>query len=124
MPTLVLSKIVFEGRHGATAAERRRARLFEADVEIDAPLQAAQVSDQLADTIDYSEVADTVVELGTGEPHRLIESLARRILDVLGAKIPAATAIRIELRKLNPPGCAGHPAYAAVRLERRGVDQL
>jgi dihydroneopterin aldolase len=122
MPTLVLSRIGFEGRHGATAAERRASRRFEVDIEIDAPLEAAQVSDRLADTIDYSEVADVIVAIGTGEPHRLLESLARRMLDALGERIPGAT-FRIELRKLNPPSCAGHPAYSAVRLTRSSPER-
>lgn len=117
MTTLVVSRIAFEGRHGATAAERRSTRLFEVDVEIDAPVDAAQVSDRLSDTIDYGAVADVVVAVGTGEPHRLLESLARRMLDALAERFPQA-AFRIELRKLNPPNCAGHPAWAAVRLAR------
>jgi dihydroneopterin aldolase len=117
MPTLVLSRIGFEGRHGATAAERRGSRRFEVDIEIDAPLEAAQVSDRLADTIDYSEVADIIVRVGTGEPHRLLEYIARQMLDALAERIPGAT-FRIELRKLNPPSCAGHPAYSAVRMSR------
>jgi dihydroneopterin aldolase len=115
MPTLVLSRIGFEGRHGATAAERRASRRFEVDVEVDAPLEAAQTSDRLADTIDYSVVADLIVSVGTGEPHRLLESLARRMLEVLGERFPGA-AFRLELRKLNPPSCAGHPVFAAVRM--------
>jgi dihydroneopterin aldolase len=118
MPTLILSRIGFEGRHGATAAERRATRRFEVDIEIEAPLEPAQLSDRLADTIDYTEVADVVVSLGSGEPHRLIESLARRMLDVLGERFPGA-GFRLELRKLNPGGCPGHPAYSAVRMERR-----
>jgi dihydroneopterin aldolase len=117
MPTLVLSRIGFEGRHGATAAERRGSRRFEVDVEVDAPLEAAQVTDRLADTIDYSEVADIIVSIGTGEPMRLLEAIARRMLDALAERIPGAT-FRIELRKLNPPSCAGHPAYSAVRMSR------
>jgi dihydroneopterin aldolase len=118
MPTLVLSRIGFEGRHGHTAAERRSTRRFEVDVEVEAPLEQAQLSDRLADTIDYSMVAEVIVSIGTGEPHRLLESLARRMLDALAERIPAA-AFRLELRKLNPPSCAGHPAYSAVRMERR-----
>jgi dihydroneopterin aldolase len=86
-------------------------------VEIDATLEAAQVSDRLADTIDYSMVADVIVGIGTGEPHRLLESLARRMVDALAERIPGA-GFRLELRKLNPPSCPGHPAYSAVRLER------
>jgi dihydroneopterin aldolase len=120
MPTLVLSRIAFEGRHGVTAAERRSTRRFEVDVELDAALEAPQVSDRLGDTIDYGDVAEVIVSIGTGQPHRLIEALARRMLDALGEKYPSAS-FRLELRKLNPPDCPGHPAYSAVRLERKAA---
>ena len=119
MPTLVLSRIAFEGRHGATESERRSLRTFEVDVEIDVALEQARKSDDLGDTIDYRAVAEIIVELGTSETHHLLESLGGRILDALGAKFPSAT-FRIELRKLNPPACPGHPAYAAVRMSRTG----
>jgi dihydroneopterin aldolase len=115
LATLVLSRIGFEGRHGATAAERRTTRRFEVDVEIDASLDRPEQSDRLADTVDFQMVAELVVGIGTGEPHKLLESLARRMVNALAAKIPEAR-IRLELRKLAPPYCAGNPAYAAVRL--------
>jgi dihydroneopterin aldolase len=117
MPTLVLSRIAFEGRHGATELERRSLRTFEVDVAIDVPLAKAAQSDDLADTIDYRAVAELIVSLGTSETHHLLESLATRMLDALGTKFPAA-AFHLELRKLNPPGCPGHPAHAAVRMSR------
>lgn len=117
MSTLLLHRITFEGRHGATEAERRTVRTFEADVEIEAPLDRAASTDELADTIDYREVAAIIVALGTAEPHHLIESLARRMLDELAARFPTAS-LRLELRKLAPPGCPGQPAWAAVRMVR------
>jgi len=117
MDTLVLSRIAFQGRHGATEAERRTLRPFEADVEIEAPLGQARTSDKLGDTIDYREVAQIVVDLGTSETHHLLESLAGRMLDQLAAKFPRA-GFRVELRKLDPPGSPGSPAYAAVRMSR------
>ena len=117
MPTLVLTRIAFEGRHGATESERRTLRTFEVDVEIDAPLARAVASDHLTDTIDYREVAEIIVTLGTSETHHLLESLAGRMLETLHAKFPSAD-FRIELRKLNPPACPGHPAHAAVRMAR------
>ena len=61
--------------------------------------------------------AQIIVELGTSETHHLLESLAGRMLDTLAAKFPRA-GFRIEVRKLNPPACPGHPAYAAVRMDR------
>ncbi len=115
MAIIVLSQVGFEGRHGATAAERRTTRKFEVDLHIDVEPLPAERSDRLADTIDYREVAEIVVTIGSGEPHRLLESLGRRMLDALAARFTGAR-FTLDLRKFSPPGCAGHPAYAAVRL--------
>ena len=118
---LVLSGIAFEGRHGATEAEQRSLRTFEVDIEIEAPLDKARASDNLDDTVDYREIAQIIVDLGTSETHHLLESLAGRMLDRLAAKFPRAS-FAIELRKLEPPACPGHPAYAAVRMNRPASD--
>ena len=115
MVTIVLRDIGFEGRHGATAIERKSARRFEADLEVDIDGDCGQRTDRLGDTIDYSTLAETIVAIGAGEPHRLLESLARRMLDALVARAPGAR-FRLEIRKLNPPSCPGHPSYSAVRL--------
>ena len=40
-------------------------------------------SDRLADTVDYSPPGRVVVGIGVGEPHRLLESLARRMVDAV-----------------------------------------
>lgn len=116
MITIVLRDIGFEGRHGATAIERKSLRKFEADLEVDVEGDSGQRTDRLAETVDYSALAEIIVGIGTGEPHRLLESLGRRMLDTLQARLPAAR-FRLEVRKLNPPSCAGHPAYSAVRLQ-------
>ncbi|HEY8927133.1 MAG TPA: dihydroneopterin aldolase [Polyangia bacterium] len=113
--TIVLRELGFEGRHGATAIERRGLRKFEVDLEVELDGDSGQRTDRLADTVDYSALAEIIVSIGTGEPHRLLESLARRMLDSLQARVPKAR-IRLELRKLNPPSCAGHPRYSAVRV--------
>ena len=117
MLTISLSRIEFDGRHGNTAVERRATRKFEVDVEMDVEASAAERSDRLADTVDYSRVAEVIVTVGTGEPHHLLESLARRMAEGIRAAFPAVRQIRLELRKLNPPTCPGHPAFAAVRLQ-------
>jgi dihydroneopterin aldolase len=116
MLTILLSRIEFDGRHGATAVERRASRKFEVDVEVDVDVTAAERSDELADTIDYSKVAEVIVAIGVGEPHRLLESLARRMVDNVRGRFPTIKRVRLELRKLNPPTCPGHPAHSAVRL--------
>ena len=119
MLTIALARIEFDGRHGATAVERRTTRKFEVDVELDVEVEAAETSDRLADTVDYSRVAEVIVTLGVGEPHHLLESLARRMTDNVRARFPSVRAVRLALRKLNPPTCPGHPAYAEVRIGDR-----
>ena len=116
MITIVLRDIGFEGRHGATAIERKSLRKFEADLEVDIDGDSGQRTDRLADTVDYSALAETIVTIGSGEPHRLLESLARRMLDALGARVPGGR-FRLELRKLYPPSCPGHPTFSAVRVQ-------
>ena len=113
--TIILRRLGFEGRHGATAMERRSLRRFEADLEVDVRGDCGQCTDRLADTLDYSVLAEIITRIGAGEPHRLLESLARRMVDQLRTIAPQAT-FRLELRKLNPPSCPGHPEYSAVRL--------
>jgi dihydroneopterin aldolase len=116
MLTICLSRIEFDGRHGATAVEQRTKRKFEVDVELDVDGGAAERTDKLADTVDYSRVADVIVGIGAGEPHHLLESLARRMVDNVRGRFPAVKGVRLELRKLNPPTCPGHPASSAVRI--------
>ena len=116
MLTIALQRIEFDGRHGATAVERRTTRKFEVDVEMDVDAAVAERSDLLADTVDYSRVAEVIVGVGTGEPHHLLESLARRMIDGIRGRFPAVKRVRLELRKLNPPTCPGHPAWAAVKI--------
>jgi dihydroneopterin aldolase len=115
MLTIALAQLGFEGRHGATAVERRHTRKFEVDVELDVEANA-QRTDRLVDTIDYSKVAEVLVGIGTGEPHRMLESLARRMVDGVRGSFPGVGRIKLSLRKLNPPSCPGHPAYSEVRL--------
>ncbi len=61
MLTIALQRIEFDGRHGATAVERRSTRKFEVDIEMEVDAAVAERSDLLADTVDYSRVAEAIV---------------------------------------------------------------
>lgn len=115
MITIVLRDVAFDGRHGVSKAEHASTRPFQVDVEIDLAEDAGQSTDRLSDTLDYTRIADIIVKLGTAEPCHLIEFLGRRMIEALARLAPTAT-IRLELRKVAPPGCPGSPAFSAVRL--------
>ncbi|MGO4956719.1 dihydroneopterin aldolase [Luteococcus sp. Sow4_B9] len=65
------------GFHGVYPDERRDGQQFVVDLRLG--LHAQTSSDDLADTVDYSVISRDVVEIITGEPVDLIETLAGRI---------------------------------------------
>ena len=109
-----IRNIEFQGNHGASAAERRSTRRFQVDVDLELPIGRAMETDRLSDTVDYYEVCDLIVEIGTKDPHRLLESLSGAMLQAIKRRWPSAR-VQIELRKLHPP-CPGNPSFTAVRV--------
>jgi 7,8-dihydroneopterin aldolase/epimerase/oxygenase len=69
------------GHHGVFEHERADGQEFSVDVCLDVRTAAAAGSDDLADTVDYGQVANAVHALVVGEPVDLIETLAERIAD-------------------------------------------
>ncbi|MBI5477279.1 MAG: dihydroneopterin aldolase [Deltaproteobacteria bacterium] len=113
---IVIRGIQFQASHGASAEERRQTRRFEVDLEIQArdPIAKGGETDRLADTVDYLELCTLVIRVGTEATCHLVEKVARRILDAVGARHPAAH-VTVEVRKLDPP-CPGAPKYCGVRI--------
>ena len=111
-----IRNLEFQGRHGATAAERRSPRRFQVDLDLRADLSRALATDRLSDTVDYHAVCTLVDEIGRSRTFRLLETLAGAIADAVAERWPGV-AIEVEVRKLNPP-CPGNPAFTAVRLSR------
>jgi dihydroneopterin aldolase len=107
------------GTHGVLAEEHHRAQPFEVDVDIEASLEAAGQSDDLADTIDYGAVSQAVAAVVAGPHAELIEHLAARIVEaVFDAAGPRALAVGVTVRKLRPP-VPVDLATAAVSITRR-----
>jgi dihydroneopterin aldolase len=112
--TVQIRNVEFQGKHGASADERRSSRRFQVDVDLIIPIARAMETDRLADTVNYRDVCEVLVQIGEARPYRLLEALAAEMLREMKKRWPQS-AITIELRKLHPP-CPGNPAYTAVRL--------
>jgi dihydroneopterin aldolase len=106
--------VEFQANHGATAGERRSARRFQVDVDLTFEMGRALESDRLSDTINYKDVCEMVVEIGSSRPYKLLERVAGAMLTAIKARWPHAI-VELELRKLHPP-CPGNPDYTAVRV--------
>lgn len=97
-----LRGMLFLARHGVTIEERMEPQPFEVDVELRRDLSAAGRSDDLADTIDYSEVFSLVARIVEGESFRLLEALAGAIADAVLAATDAP-AVEVRVRKPRAP---------------------
>lgn len=104
------------GRHGVAPAERELGQRFVVDLELELASSAATASDDLADTVDYAALADTVAAIVAGPPVALLERLAALIADRALAE-PLARAVTVTVRK--PHVALPHPVAAtAVTLRR------
>lgn len=70
------------GRHGVLERERREGQTFVVDVALDVDLSVAAASDALADTVDYSLLAERLVEAVSETRFDLIEALASHLAGI------------------------------------------
>lgn len=116
---ILLSGAQFSGRHGVSEEERRVAGRYVVDVEILHDLARAAASDNLADTISYSDVYRAVREIVEGRSFRLVEALAETIAQSLLAQFPADTVVVRVIKQ--PPPMAGIVDSAGVEIRRERV---
>lgn len=117
MDRIRLSGIVLFAHLGVHEAERATGQKLSIDVELVADLEAAALTDSLADTIDYERVYRLVESTVAAGSYRLIESLARSLCHALLAGFPVVEAT-VRVRKPNVP-FAGTLSAAEVELTRR-----
>ena len=98
---ILLQGMVFFGHHGTVAAERELGQRFVVDIELNCDLGPAGRSDDLASTVDYSEVHRRAREIVEGPPVQLTESLAERIATAVLDEQHLVQAIRVRVTKPN-----------------------
>lgn len=81
MDVVTIKGITATGNHGVFDHERRDGQTFVVDVELVLDIAAAAATDDLAQTVNYGEVAADVVAVVQGEPRNLIETVAQQVAD-------------------------------------------
>ena len=97
-----LEGIRFRARHGVSPAERDLPQDFVVDLDVTLPVEALPASDERACVYDYDKLASLVVAEGTRASYKLLETLARNLLDRVLRDTPALAA-SVRLRKFGPP---------------------
>ena len=99
---------------GAYEFERRQPRTLQVNIEIGRRTLRACKTDQLADTIDYSDVVGSVREVFASHGFHLLEPLAEMLAERMLSRFEAHW-IRIEISKT---GIVPNARDVGVRIER------
>ena len=116
---IILQGMRFFGRHGTIAAERELGQQFVVDVELTLDLRAAGERDDLAATVDYSDVYRRARAVVEGDPKQLTEAVAEAIATDVLAHHPTVEAVRVRVAKPHVRLDGGVLAGSAVEILRR-----
>ena len=119
---ILLTDMVFHGRHGTLRAEQELGQPFVVSVELYLDLRPAGTTDDLARTVDYGEVHHMARDIVQGPPVRLVETLAERIAAGVLDGHPAVEAVKVKVAKPHVRLGETVLAGSAVEILRRRDD--
>ena len=102
MATISLEGMEFFSYHGHFEEESVIGTKFIIDLFFETDTSGAEESDELDDTVNYQEVYLAIKE-EMKQSSKLIEHVARRILNTLMEKYPEIESAKLKLKKINPP---------------------
>jgi dihydroneopterin aldolase len=119
MDEIRLTGLTFYGYHGANPEETALGQRFEVDASLYLDLSRAAETDSLDDTVSYSAVFILISREVEGEPSKLLEHLAGRIVGGILALDSRIERVRVCVTKPGPPLKGSAAGAAGVCLDRR-----
>jgi 7,8-dihydroneopterin aldolase/epimerase/oxygenase len=110
-----LEGLEFFAYHGYYAEEQKTGNNFSVDIKVIVQIEPDK-SDDLNGTINYEEIY-LIVKKEMEQPSRLLEDVAKRILDKIFLRFENIDYAEIGVSKLNPP-IPGKCRQAKVLLKR------
>jgi 7,8-dihydroneopterin aldolase/epimerase/oxygenase len=102
MGQISLEGMEFFAYHGHFKEEQIIGTRFTVDLFMETDTHEAEMTDNLAKTVNYQAVYNVVAKEMSVKSH-LLENVARRILDSLAREFPQIDSCRIKIAKMNPP---------------------
>jgi dihydroneopterin aldolase len=110
------------GHHGVAHEEKVLGQRLLYDVRLTMEECRAAMTDEVADTIDYTEVIDVVVEVATTSSYSLLERLAQATAEAILRNF-RIDEVWVQVTKPYPPvACALASVGAAVELQRADIE--
>lgn len=114
-----LRGLAVRGHHGVFEHERRDGQDFVVDITVWLDLRPAAHSDDLADTLDYGELARRAADIVAGPPRDLIETVAAEIAECVMTD-ERVDAVEVVLHKPSAPIPLTFSDVAVVARRSRG----
>ncbi|MBW6459373.1 MAG: dihydroneopterin aldolase [Bacteroidales bacterium] len=102
MGIISIEGMAFFAHHGCFSEEQLVGTHFEVDIFLETETHEAEQTDDLAKTVNYQEIYQ-LVKAEMAVSSKLLEHIARRILDRIAANYPAVTSAKVKISKLHPP---------------------
>lgn len=99
---IILRNLRYHAFHGVMPQERIVGGEYTVSLRIGYDAGKAMVSDDVADTVDYSALC-RIVDAVMKEPCSLLENVAYKIGGRICGGFPSVTAVDVSVTKLNPP---------------------
>ncbi len=99
---ITLTGLSVFGHHGVFDHEKRQGQTFVVDVTLWLDLSAAAVTDDLAATVHYGELAALAADIISGPPRDLIEAVAGQIADEVMRRY-SVYAVEVTVHKPSAP---------------------
>lgn len=107
------------GHHGVPAEERVLGQRLLFDARLTMEDCRGARSDEVGDTVDYTEVIDVITEVATVDSYALLERLAQVTAESILEKFPLLDSVMVCVSKPQPPvACALVNVSAVVELCR------
>ena len=100
--TIKISNIRVYAYHGCLVEEGKIGSDYRIDLKVKANLKPSAKSDQLADTVDYVHL-NRIVKEEMAVRTKLLETVAKLILDRILRELSIVNEAKIKVSKLNPP---------------------
>jgi len=102
MGKIQVNNIKLYANHGCLNEEALIGSWYRVDIEVDVDLTKSSVSDDLEDTVDYVHL-NHIVKEEMSLRSKLLEEVAKRILDRFFLELKMIKSATVSVAKLNPP---------------------
>jgi len=121
MGIIQVNNIKLYAFHGCLDEEAKIGSEYRVDLEVKTNLQNSAQSDELADTVDYVQL-NFIVKEEMAIRAKLLEHVAKRIVDRVLAELEMVKKVTVSVAKLNPP-IGGNVEEVAIILSKKRKGQ-